>query len=129
MLSMPMSLEDDVDLSFLRDRCESDYAAWRPLAVDLKKCFEQRFGFTLYENYGISETTLITDQPSWIRFKDGSTGTVLPGVQLQIVDQQLVPLPTGKEGQDPGENAVLHERLPRIRPRRTRRPSCRRSRS
>ena len=99
MLSMLMSLEDDVDLSFLKQQMRIGLCGMAPLAVDLKRRFEQRFGFTLYENYGIRKRRSLRPTILACGYKDDSTGTILPGVQLQIVDQQLLPLPTGKEGQ------------------------------
>ncbi len=99
MLSMLMMLEDDEDLSFLRSQVRLGLVGMAPLPVDLKKRFESRYGFRLFENYGLSETTfLCTDHPS-LANKPGSVGKPLEGVSVRILDNDLRPLPAGREGQ------------------------------
>ncbi|HUT25819.1 MAG TPA: class I adenylate-forming enzyme family protein [Sumerlaeia bacterium] len=99
MLSMLLSLEDDEDLSFLKTSISIALVGMAPLPVDLKKRFEKRFGFPLYENYGLSETTFLTTNHPDLPYKDGSIGTALEGVTVKIVDEQGRPVGARREGQ------------------------------
>lgn len=98
MLSMLMALEDDEDLSFVGEQVTLGLVGMAPLPVELKKRFEDRFGFTLYENYGLSETTFITSNHAGLTFKPGSVGTPLPHVTVTIRDADGGFVPTGQEG-------------------------------
>ena len=60
MLSMLLSLEEDEDLSWLRGQIRIALCGMAPLPATVKKRFEERFGFFLYENYALSETTFLT---------------------------------------------------------------------
>jgi len=99
MLSLLMSLPDDEDLSFLRNQVKIGLCGMAPLPVEIKKRFEQRFGFNLYENYALSETTFLTTNYPGLPYKDGSSGPPLDGVTVEIVDRERRPLPTGREGE------------------------------
>ncbi len=99
ILSMLLSLDDGEDLSFLRTQIQHGLCGMAPLPVDLKKRFEQKFGFPLYENYGLSETTFLTTSFPGLPAKPGSVGTPLDGVQVQVVAPDLQPLDVGQEGQ------------------------------
>lgn len=99
ILSMLLALEDDTDLSFLRSQVRFGICGMAPLPVDLKRRFEARFGITLYENYGLSETTFVTTTAPGLPAKSGSVGRNVEGVRVQIVDTQFKPVDVGQEGQ------------------------------
>jgi len=100
MLSMLLSLEDDQQqLGFLREQVRLALVGMAPLPVDLKKRFEQRFGFTLYENYGLSETAFLTTAAPELACKEGSVGKKLPEVEIRVVDAAGAEVPDGSEGQ------------------------------
>jgi len=99
MLSMLLSLEEDEDLSFLKRQMRIGLCGMAPLSVSVKKRFEERFGFFLYENYGLSETTFLTTHAPGRDYKEGSVGRPLDRVDVEIVDGDLRPLPAGKDGQ------------------------------
>jgi long-chain acyl-CoA synthetase len=101
MLSMLLSLEDDddLDLSVLKQRIKIALVGMAPLPVRLKEQFEARFGFPIHENYALSETTFLTTNRPGMKYKDGSVGTVLPGIDLRLVDAELRSVPTGQDGQ------------------------------
>jgi carnitine-CoA ligase len=63
------------------------------------KAFEERFGLTLIESYGMTECgcTTIMNPPE--RPRKGSVGTPLGFVEAQIVDDLDAPLPTGVSGE------------------------------
>ncbi len=99
MLSMLLALEEDEDLSFLRQQIRVGLCGMAPLPVTVKKRFEQRFGFFLYENYALSETTFLTTHVPGRAYKDGSVGRPMEGIEVEIVDATGQPLPPGKDGQ------------------------------
>lgn len=61
--------------------------------------FRERFGVRLLEGYGLTETSPITSWCTPHAFRDGSVGTVLPGVDVRILDDHNRPLPAGGEGE------------------------------
>ena len=67
-----------------------------PLAASVKKRFEERFGFVLYENYALSETTFLTTHVPGRPYKEGTVGLPLEGVEVQIVDARLCTAAAGK---------------------------------
>ncbi len=99
MLSMLLARETDEDLGWVRSQVQLGLVGMAPLPVDLKRRFEERFGFPLYENYALSETTFVTTGRPGGRQRPGSVGTPLDGVQVQILGPDLRPLPAGHEGQ------------------------------
>jgi long-chain acyl-CoA synthetase len=99
MLSMMLMLEADEDLSFVKEQVRVGICGMAPLAPELKARFEARFGFPLYENYGLSETTFVTTSAADLRPRPGSVGKPLEGVRVQILDPELRPLPAGRDGQ------------------------------
>jgi len=62
--------------------------------------FEDRFGCTVLEGYGLSETSLAAcfNRPGAGR-KAGSIGTPIDGVQMRVVDERGDEVPTGTAGQ------------------------------
>jgi long-chain acyl-CoA synthetase len=99
MLSMLLMLEDETDLSFLKSQIRMGLCGMAPLPTHLKKRFEERFGFHLYENYGLSETTFLCTSHPGLAEKPGSVGPAVEGVRVAILDNERVPLPAGREGQ------------------------------
>ena len=99
MLSILLSLEDEIDLGFLREQIRLGLVGMAPLAVDLKRRFEERFGIMLYENYGLSETTFLATNHPGLDYKPGSVGQILDGVEVRLVDDQGGDVPQGEVGQ------------------------------
>jgi crotonobetaine/carnitine-CoA ligase len=66
------------------------------------RALEERFGFPWVEAYGLTETGFVvampTDRPDRT-VGSGSIGRACPDVDLQIVDDQGVPLPDGETGE------------------------------
>lgn len=99
MLSMLLMLEGEEDLSHLKADIRLALCGMAPLPVGLKKRFEERFGFPLYENYGLSETTFVCTSHPALAQKPGSVGLPLDGVSVTVLDNEGRPVPTGHEGQ------------------------------
>jgi long-chain acyl-CoA synthetase len=99
MLSMLLMLEPDDDLSFLKDQIRVGICGMAPLAPELKKRFEARYGFSLHENFGLSETTFVTTSYPGLPAKPGSVGLPVDGVKVAVLGPDLKPLAAGREGQ------------------------------
>ncbi len=81
-----LDVDGVVDLSSIRLlTCGS-----APLSPETFRRFQERFGFTLVERYGLTETAINTSNPLPPRGqqKPGSVGLPLPGVEVGIFDPQ-----------------------------------------
>ena len=71
-----------------------------PLPVNVLEGFEQKFGCTIREGYGLSEgSAALTGHGSDMVRKAGSVGKPISGVELQVVDEHDTPLPMGEIGE------------------------------
>jgi long-chain acyl-CoA synthetase len=70
-----------------------------PLPASLREGFKQRFDVTLYEGYGLTETSPVTSLNTPQASKPGSVGKPLPGVAVKIVDDAGNPVPPGASGE------------------------------
>jgi long-chain acyl-CoA synthetase len=71
-----------------------------PMPVEVMSAFEKKFGVTIIEGYGLSETSPVAsfgtvDKPR----KAGSIGYPVWGVELQIADEKGAALPDGERGE------------------------------
>ncbi|MGI8448767.1 MAG: long-chain-fatty-acid--CoA ligase, partial [Streptosporangiaceae bacterium] len=84
------------DVSSLR-LCVSGGAA---LPVEILRSFEDAFGCTILEGYGLSETSPVAsfNHPDRTR-KPGSIGTPVAGVQMRVVDDSGADVPPGEVGE------------------------------
>lgn len=71
-----------------------------PLPVNILRGFEQKFQCQIREGYGLSEASAaLTGHSADIEIRPGSVGKPLPGVELQIVNEQGQPVPVGEVGE------------------------------
>jgi long-chain acyl-CoA synthetase len=70
-----------------------------PLPVRVRTEFEKRFGITIHEGYGLTESSPVVALNVPRKHRAGSVGTPLPGMQMRIVNDQGNALPTGQEGE------------------------------
>jgi long-chain acyl-CoA synthetase len=70
-----------------------------PLSAALREGFKQRFGVTLLEGYGLTETSPVVALNTPQASKPGSVGKPLPGVQVKIVDDKDKPAAMGASGE------------------------------
>jgi len=88
--------ERSFDLSSLRV-CHSGAA---PMAVDTFHAVESAFGAPVQEGYGLSEaSSIVCSNPMKGTRKPGSVGLPLPGVEVQIRDDNGQVLPPGSIGE------------------------------
>lgn len=79
-----LEVEGHFDLSSIRIlTCGS-----APLSPETFRRFQERFGFTLVERYGLTETAINTSNPIHGGQRPGSVGLSLPGVEVGIFDPQ-----------------------------------------
>jgi long-chain acyl-CoA synthetase len=93
------------DVSSLR-LCVSGGSA---MPVEVLRAFEEAFGCTIMEGYGLSETSPVAsfNQLDAER-KPGSIGTPIPGVEMRVVDDDGRDVPPGEVGEIAirGENVM-----------------------
>ena len=71
-----------------------------PMPAELIHRFEERFGVTIVEGYGLSETTTAsTINPLDGVRKPGTVGLPLPGQRVAVVDEAGEPVPPGEIGE------------------------------
>jgi acyl-CoA synthetase (AMP-forming)/AMP-acid ligase II len=100
MMSMLLSLNwEHEEISFVPRQIRLALCGMAPLSPELKNRFQNVFGFPLHENYGLSETTFITTQRPEVTSVSGSQGAPLEHVLVEIVNNELQPLPSGSVGQ------------------------------
>ncbi|MET0447799.1 MAG: AMP-binding protein [Aeromicrobium sp.] len=96
--AMLSALPDDVhpDTSSLR----MAVCGAAPMPAQLITRFERRFGLTLVEGYGLSETTCAsTINPLHGTRKPGTVGLPLPGQRVDVIDPDGRHLPAGEVGE------------------------------
>ncbi|HYF72216.1 MAG TPA: long-chain fatty acid--CoA ligase [Nocardioides sp.] len=81
------ALEDGIDVSALKENLRVAVAGGSALPVEVHKEFEKRFGITILEGYGLSETSPVA---SFSRYgetaRPGSIGVPVPGVEMKLID-------------------------------------------
>jgi malonyl-CoA/methylmalonyl-CoA synthetase len=63
-----------------------------PLPAHVLAAFEERYGHTILERYGMTEALMITTNPYDGERRAGTVGIPLPGVELRLVDDRDVVL-------------------------------------
>ncbi|MEJ7635470.1 long-chain fatty acid--CoA ligase [Aeromicrobium sp.] len=81
------ALDDTVDVATLAKNLRVAAAGGSALPVDIHKQFKERFGVTILEGYGLSETSPVA---SFSRFGEdprvGSIGVPIPGVEMKLIN-------------------------------------------
>jgi len=70
-----------------------------PLPAKLREVFAQRFGLTLYEGYGLTETSPVVSLNVPHMHRPGSVGKPLKVVEVKITDDSGAAMPTGQSGE------------------------------
>ncbi len=70
-----------------------------PLPAQVLEQFRTRFGHTILERYGMSETFMNTSNPYLGERRPGSVGLPLPGVSARILGGGMQPVPDGETGE------------------------------
>ncbi len=70
-----------------------------PLPAQILEEFRQRFGHTILERYGMSETFMNTSNPYVGERRAGSVGLPLPGVSVRLLTPDHQPVADGETGE------------------------------
>jgi len=70
-----------------------------PLPAHVLDAFHKRFGHTIIERYGMTETLMNLSNPYVGERRAGSVGMPLPGVQVRLLDSDGKPVPDGQTGE------------------------------
>ena len=70
-----------------------------PLSPQVFEQFRERFGHTILERYGMSETLMLTSNLLEGERRPGTVGWPLPGVSVSVRDRQGEPLATNEPGE------------------------------
>ncbi len=82
------------DLTALR-HCTS---AGEPLNPEVIRAWREGTGLTIYDGYGQTETTCLVANYRALEVRPGSMGKPVPGWDVDVVDDQGQPAPTGEVG-------------------------------
>lgn len=70
-----------------------------PLSRKVKSDFEQKYKVELLESYGLSELLFVANNSPRFPRVDGSVGRLLPGIQIQVVNEQGNRIKEGNDGE------------------------------
>ncbi len=71
-----------------------------PLPLAVQEGFVKRFGISISEGYGLTETSPVTNWCRPCEWRRGSVGPAVPGVEIKIVDpESLEPVSSGSDGE------------------------------
>jgi long-chain acyl-CoA synthetase len=84
---------------FSREHVKTVCVGTAPLPSSTKREFEDRYGVTVLESYGLSELLLLTSNSSRHPIAAGSVGRPLAEVEIKIVDADGKALDRGEDGE------------------------------
>ncbi len=80
------ALEEGVDISSIAENMRVAAAGGSALPVEVHKKFHQKFGVTILEGYGLSETSPVASfSPHGEEPRVGSIGRAIPGVEMKLL--------------------------------------------
>jgi long-chain acyl-CoA synthetase len=80
--------EDGVDVTKLARNLRVASAGGSALPVEVHRAFQDRFGVTILEGYGLSETSPVASfSPFGEPVRPGSIGVPIPGVEMKLIDE------------------------------------------
>jgi long-chain acyl-CoA synthetase len=80
------ALDDSVDVKALADSLRVAAAGGSALPVEVHKDFQKKFGVTILEGYGLSETSPVASFSAYGEpVRVGSIGTPIPGVEMELL--------------------------------------------
>jgi acetyl-CoA synthetase len=89
----------------LEDLSQYDYSGVRrftsagePLNPEVIKVWKEATGKTIYEGYGQTESTVLVANYPFLAVKPGSMGKPVPDLVIDILDENLRPVPAGEVG-------------------------------
>ncbi|WP_372736412.1 AMP-binding protein, partial [Nocardioides sp.] len=90
LLSELDSAGDDVDVAAIKAKLRVAVAGGAALPVEVHKDFEKKFGVTILEGYGLSETSPVASfSPKGEGLRVGSIGRPVPGVEMKLINPDV----------------------------------------
>ena len=81
------ALDDSLDVAALKDNLRCAVSGGSALPVEIHKEFEARFGVTILEGYGLSETSPVASFSKYGEpARPGSIGVPIPGCEMELID-------------------------------------------
>ncbi len=94
------TVDDSIDVESVTRRLRVAVSGGASLPLQVLRDFEARFDVPILEGYGLSETSPVASFNHRDRErKPGSIGQPIWGVEMRVVDETGVPLPTGEAGE------------------------------
>lgn len=88
---------------YCRSAIKKTFVGFAPLPGKVKFDFEKRYGVTVIENYGLSETLFVTARSRGPESRTldarGYVGEPLPGIRLRVCGENGSIVPSGEEGE------------------------------
>ena len=111
LLNLPNAAEKH-DLKAIASTLRLGASGGAAMPVEVMTAFESRFGVTILEGYGLSETSPIATF-SYLELDRiaGCVGKAVPGTDVRIVDEAGAEVPTGNAGRDRDSRPQHHEGL------------------
>jgi long-chain acyl-CoA synthetase len=81
------------------DRLRVAVSGGAPLPASIHQAFLRRFGVNITEGYGLTEASPVVCSNRPRNNRPGTIGLPLPGVEVQVWDDQDQPLPPGEPGE------------------------------
>ena len=75
------------------------FTAAAPMPAEVARRWRQRFGKTIFEGYGLTETSPFASHNHESDYREESVGTALAGVEIKVVDEKRETLPAGELGE------------------------------
>jgi len=98
IMSVLLSIDrGDGGAEYCRKNLKCALVGTAPLSRELKRRFEEKYGITLYENYGLSETFIATTQSPF--YPANGVGRPLPGCEILIHAEDGSQCAAGSEGE------------------------------
>jgi len=81
------ALDESVDVQKLADNLRVSASGGSALPVEIHREFKERFGVTISEGYGLSETSPVASfLPRGEEVRPGSIGKAIPGVEFKLIE-------------------------------------------
>jgi long-chain acyl-CoA synthetase len=88
----------DSDVSAIKDKLRVSVAGGAALPVEVHRAVEEKFGVTILEGYGLSETSPVASfTPHGETVRVGSIGVPVPGVEMMLIDPEKADAGTFEE--------------------------------
>ena len=92
------ALDETIDVKTIAGNLRVAASGGSALAVDIHRQFKERFGVTILEGYGLSETSPVASfSPHGQEPRVGSIGIPIPGVEMKLINDDWSDVPDGPD--------------------------------